>query len=119
MGDSVNIDPTVKKAKATFIAWASQFVFAQLVAAAPWIAWPVVSWLVKQLVQWIVTKIAESAEMYVFIANSVIKSADQAKDFEKAVEAKNSLDERATEDEIRAAEQAEMDAFRRLVNLHN
>ncbi len=116
---TVNVEPFVEKVIALVIGTESKAALAYLLSVFPWMATPGVSWMLRNLINWIVTKANSTPEKILFYANMKVVSADQADDLEQAIDHKNNLPTGATIEDIRKAEQAQDDAFDELFNLGN
>ncbi len=115
---NVNAQPIVDKITQFAIQIESKLALTYIYAAFPGLAAiRPVAWVIEWIVNYVVTKINMGAEKQAFFLNTVIRAADEAKDFEQKVDAKNNLPAEATDEDIRKAEQAQMDAFDDLFNL--
>ncbi|RYG93860.1 MAG: hypothetical protein EON58_17480 [Alphaproteobacteria bacterium] len=115
----IDITETVEEARKTFVDYAVAYIFAQAVAVPglQWLSLPIISTMVKFLIERIVGSLSKSAVMLAFFTNTILRKASQAVDFTDAVKARLALPPTASDEEYRAHEEAQMVAFRRLATV--
>lgn len=84
-----------------------------------WVALPVISDVDKEVLKLILDALSKSAVMGGFFVNTAIRKASQAADFVDAINAKDALPAGASADQVAAAEQNQMVAFRNFVMVTN
>lgn len=116
---TIDITDLVEKMRSTFVMWASAYLFGLiiLVPGLGWIAFPVISSLVKAAVNWGVTALSKAAVLEAFFLNTSIRKASQAQDYIEALSEKNALPPTASDKEYEDAEKKEMEAFRNFVRV--
>ncbi len=117
--DTIDITDFIEKARQTFVIWAVDYVFAQamLIPGLQWMALPVVSSLIKLIIERIAIVLSKAAVMQAFFMNTVLRKSSQAKDYIDAVNSKLELPDTATDAEYERAERHEIDAFNSFVIL--
>lgn len=118
---TVDITDVVESSKTTFVVWAVDYVFANMVTVPglQWLALPLVRALARATVQSLVELLANSAVMEAFFINTAIRKASQAQDYVDAVKFKKSLPDTASGADYENAERAEINAFSNFVRLNN
>lgn len=116
MSTTVNIDPFVKKAQATFVVWASNIALTLIFTHAPFLNWPPLNWIIKQIVNWFINKESKTAEKIAFFANSKVRALDQAKDFESKSDKVEGLPDDVSDEDWEKAELEKMAAFSDLMH---
>ncbi len=114
---TVDITEIVDSSKTTFIVWAVDYVFANMVTVPglQWLALPGVRSLAKYTIESLVSLLADSVVMQAFFLNTAIRKASQAREYVEAVKIKKS----ANEVDYAQAEQNEIRAFTDFVRLNN
>jgi hypothetical protein len=117
--DSIDITDLVEKARSTFVDWGVGFLLTEALAVPglQWLAWPVISDVVKMVLRAILNRLSASVVMQAFFLNTAMRKAAQAKDYLEAVRLKQALPDDVDDEDYERAERAEIKAFAEFVTL--
>lgn len=115
----MDLDALIASFKQSVIDIGTQGVFGLLVAEVPFLGAPVASELTKAALNWVVTKMVTETELAAYFVYTDQRTSLQAKAYEDAAVAYASVtsNSAATEEEIKNAQQAKLDAARALIRL--
>jgi hypothetical protein len=118
---TIDITNVVSAVKDTFVTVAVNALFALAVGTPGlgWLGFPIISGIVRAMMNWGVSNLAGLAEMQAFFENTIIRKAGQAQDYVAAVSVKNALPKNVSDAEYEQAELAEIAAFRNFVKVTN
>lgn len=85
--DSISIEDFASYVKSSFVTFFTNLIWASLVAAVPWFGSPVISSVVKYVIELVVTFLATKGGLVAFMINTKVFTTAQAKDYTKAIEA--------------------------------
>lgn len=116
--NEIDITDLVEKMRLTFVTLETDAAFAALssVSGMQWVTLPLVSDAVKALIRAIINPLSNRAVMGAFFLNTALRKASEAKEYIKAVNDKESLQD-VTDQEYEAAERAEIAAFNQFVRI--
>ena len=107
--------------RATFCTLASTALYSATIAvpALSWLSLPIVSFIYKQLLNFLVGTLSKDAVLEAFFLNTAIRKSSQAHDYVDAVQAKKALPANVSKDDYAKAEQIEIQAFNNFVRFSN
>lgn len=119
--DSIDITNLVGSLQETFVTWAVDYVFAEMIVVPglQWLALPIISTVVRVIIKWIANTMSSSLILQAFFLNTSIRKASQAADYIDAVNLKQNLSPGVSDEEYEKAERAEIAAFNNFVRLSN
>lgn len=117
--DVIDITNLVSTMQATWIKWATKTIDTAVASnpSTSWLRWPVIGYLFNLIVELILTKLSNQAEMLAFFGDTAVRKASQAVDYINATAALKALPETISEADYAKAEQAEITSFRSFVTL--
>lgn len=115
MSDAIDVEDLANMIKQSFVAYTSDVLYAELLSIAPWVATPVVSFIVKKAIAWAVNILATKAGYVAFIINSRVLTMSQAKDYMDALNKIRSLPDDVPDADWEKAENDANHAFRNLI----
>ncbi len=84
--DTISIEDFAKYVKSSFVTFFTNLIWASLIAAAPWVGAPVISKIVKYVIELLVTFLATKGGLVAFMINTKVFTTAQARDYGKAIE---------------------------------
>lgn len=111
--DAIVIEDIVAQTKARLITWATNFVWAKALIAAPWLSY--ISFMIKPAIRWVVTKLITEGEFGAFVINTRLLTSSQASDYVKAAIAVRDLPEDISDEQWTAKEEEANRAFDNLI----
>lgn len=114
--DTIDIEDFAEYVKSSFVTYFTELALTELAIVAPWTKLPVLSWLIRQFVNWVVDYLATKGGQVAFMINTKVFTQDQAKDYMSALEAMHSLPDTVTDEQWEKAENEANHAFRNLIN---
>ncbi len=115
-GLTIDADSFVNKALAVWTAGVSATIESWLFVVFPFLNVPIVRNAIKWAIEWFVRKYSNKAEKAAFFANTKIRAADQAKDFESKFDAVDALPEDVSNEDWEKAEREKLAAFDQLMS---
>lgn len=119
MGLTIDITETVEYLKSSWVTWAKAYLFGVIVAipALGWLAAPVIKLFFGAALDWILNKLANSAEQQAFFMNTVLRKASQASDYTDVMRRKLNFPLDGSDKDYEELEREEMVAFGQLVRV--
>jgi len=119
MPDELDLTSVVNALGDTFVRWGGDYLYTQAIATPglSWLALPVVSTVVRWVLDNALRRLSESTQMQAFFLNTAIRKSGEAQDYWNTVLNKIMIPNAASQEEYEKAEQDEMAAFDRLVRL--
>lgn len=113
--DTIDVEEFAKTVKETFVTYFTNLAFTELVAIAPWVATPFISYLVKWGIEKVVTLLATQGGLVAFMINTKVFTIDQAKDYVGAVERLHAAPDDISDEEWSILEDDANHAFKNLI----
>jgi len=114
---TVDIEDFAKKVKSSLVTHYTNVAYVALVAQMPVLATPVISSIVKAIIELVVEKLAGIGGLAAFMINTGIFTQDQAKDYISSIQKIDQLPEGVSNEEWEKAEDGANIAFSRAINL--
>lgn len=111
----VDVEEFAGYVKDAVVRFFTDLLYNNLVAAMPWVAWPVISTVVRWVIESGVTFAATKGGLVAFMINTKIFTAAQARDYVKAVEELAKAPDTIPDDEWEKLEDQANAAFERLI----
>lgn len=112
-------DDYVAAIKDGFVSLGTKALMAFLVVEVPFFATPIANYLARHLIDYLLTKLTDFAELQIFFAYIDFRVSDQGKDFINAVTENLEAKKNGTPEEKLAAELALIDRARNFIKLTN
>lgn len=119
MTTEIDITDTIESLRSSFVSWGTVAISTAVFAIPPFefLDLPIIRDLFLAALKGVLTVLSKEALMEAFFLNTILKKENEAQVYSDVVKAKNNLPGTATRDEVKNAEEKEMDAFRNLVLL--
>lgn len=117
--DTIPIEELVQKTKALAIEYGSKLVLAEIAALTGPISGffaPIINFLLKEAVNWVVTLLINKGDKFLFGLNMPLVTSDQGKDYRDAVAKVLSLPDDVSDADWEAAEDEANHKFQQLNN---
>lgn len=111
--DAIVIEDIVAQSKLRLIDWATNAVWVEALAMAPWLGY--VSWLFRPAIKWVIKTLVNQTELGLFIINSKLLTGAQGNEYIKDAIAVRDLPEDISDEQWIAAEEKANKSFDNLM----